>query len=55
VKLGAEAVVVVDMHYFSGFTLEEIAAETGLSFRQVRTRWDKGQKWLKRMLLKSSR
>ena len=49
-----DAARIVDMHYFSGFTLEEIAAETGLSFRQVRSRWDKGQKWLKRMLRKSS-
>ena len=40
----------VDMHYFSGFTLEEIAQETGLTVRQVRSRWEKGMKWLKRML-----
>jgi RNA polymerase sigma factor (TIGR02999 family) len=41
---------VVDMHYFSGFTLEEISKETGLTLKQVRTRWEKGMTWLKRML-----
>jgi RNA polymerase sigma factor (TIGR02999 family) len=45
-----DAARIVDMHYFSGFTLEEISAETGLTFRQVRLRWEKGQKRLKRML-----
>ena len=46
----ADAARMVDMHYFSGFTLEEIAQETGLTVRQVRSRWEKGMKWLKRML-----
>ena len=41
---------IVDMHYFSGFTLEEIAAETGLTLKQVRSRWQRATKWLKRML-----
>ncbi|HUE23375.1 MAG TPA: sigma-70 family RNA polymerase sigma factor [Bryobacteraceae bacterium] len=45
-----DAARMVDMHYFSGFTLEEIARETGLTVRQVRSRWEKGIKWLKRML-----
>ncbi|MGA2133838.1 MAG: ECF-type sigma factor [Bryobacteraceae bacterium] len=45
-----DAARMVDMHYFSGFTLEEIAQETGLTFRQVRSRWERGMKWLKRML-----
>jgi RNA polymerase sigma factor (TIGR02999 family) len=45
-----EAARIVDMHYFSGFTLEEIATETGLTFKQVRLRWEKGMKWLKRAL-----
>jgi RNA polymerase sigma factor (TIGR02999 family) len=45
-----DAARVVDMHYFSGFTLEEIATETGLTFKQVRSRWEKGLKWLKRTL-----
>ncbi len=45
-----DAARMVDMHYFSGFTLEEIAQETGLTVRQVRSRWERGMKWLKRML-----
>lgn len=40
----------VDMHYFSGFTLEEIAEETGLTLKQVRSRWERGMTWLKRTL-----
>ena len=39
---------IVDMHYVTGFTLEEIAKNTGLTLRQVRHRWEKGQAWLKR-------
>jgi RNA polymerase sigma factor (TIGR02999 family) len=42
-----EAARVVDMHHFVGFTLEEIAGITGLSFRQIRSRWEKGRDWLK--------
>ena len=38
---------VVEMHHFAGFTLEEIAEVTKLSFRQVRHRWEKGRDWLK--------
>jgi len=45
-----DAARMVDMHYFSGFTLEEIAQETGLTLRQVRLRWERGTKWLRRML-----
>lgn len=45
-----DAARMVDMHYFSGFTLEEIAKETGLTVRQVRLRWERGMKWLKRTL-----
>jgi RNA polymerase sigma factor (TIGR02999 family) len=45
-----DAARMVDMHYFSGFTLEEIAQETGLTIKQVRLRWERGMKWLKRML-----
>ena len=45
-----EAARIVDMHYISGFTLEEIATETGLTFRQVRSRWERGRDTLKRML-----
>jgi RNA polymerase sigma factor (TIGR02999 family) len=45
-----DAASMVDMHYFSGFTLEEIAAKTGLTPKQARSRWERGLKWLKRML-----
>ena len=46
-KVNPEASKVVDMHYFAGFTLEEIADITGLTLRQVRHRWEKGRNWLK--------
>jgi RNA polymerase sigma factor (TIGR02999 family) len=45
-----DAARMVDMQYFSGFTLEEIATETGLTVKQVRSRWERGMKWLKRAL-----
>lgn len=38
----------VDMHYFAGFTFDEIAKINGLTVRQVRFRWEKGMEWLKR-------
>lgn len=38
---------IVDMHYFAGFSFEEIAEITGLSQRQVRHLWNKGRDWLK--------
>jgi RNA polymerase sigma factor (TIGR02999 family) len=37
---------IVQLHYIVGFRLEEIAAETGLTLRQVRHRWQKGKVWL---------
>ena len=46
-KANLEAARIVDMHYFTGFTFEEIAEITGLTSRQVRHRWNKGQDWLK--------
>ncbi len=46
-KEDPDAARVVDMHYFAGFTLEEIAEINGISFRQVRHRWEKARKWLK--------
>jgi RNA polymerase sigma factor (TIGR02999 family) len=46
-KVDKEWARVVDMHYFAGFTLEEIAEITGLSLRQIRQRWEKGRDWLK--------
>ena len=57
-QLGAElpdSACVVDMHYFAGFTLEEIATETRFTVKQVRGRWKKGLKWLKRRLRSSSK
>jgi RNA polymerase sigma factor (TIGR02999 family) len=42
-----DAARVVDMHYFAGFTLQEIAEINKLSFRQVRHRWDKAREWLR--------
>jgi RNA polymerase sigma factor (TIGR02999 family) len=45
-----ETARVVDMHYFGGLTLNEITNLTGLTFRQVRHRWDKGCDWLKDQL-----
>lgn len=44
---------VVDLHYFAGFTLEDIAAITGLSFSEVRRRWEHGRDWLKGALASS--
>jgi RNA polymerase sigma factor (TIGR02999 family) len=46
-KENLNAARVVDMHYFTGFTLQEIAEITGLTFRQVRHLWEKGRDWLK--------
>lgn len=42
-----ECAQIVDLHYFAGFTLEEIAKTLSLSLRQVRHRWEKGRDWLK--------
>lgn len=38
---------IVDLHYFAGFSFEEIAQITGLSPRQARHLWNKGRDWLK--------
>ncbi|MGA7834616.1 MAG: ECF-type sigma factor [Acidimicrobiales bacterium] len=38
---------IVDLHYFAGFSFEEIAEITALSPRQVRHLWNKGRDWLK--------
>jgi RNA polymerase sigma factor (TIGR02999 family) len=46
-KADPETARVVDMHYFAGFSVTEIAEITGWSERQVRSRWKKGQNWLK--------
>jgi RNA polymerase sigma factor (TIGR02999 family) len=45
-----DAARIVDMQYYCGFTLEEIAKETGLTLKQVRSRGERGLKRLKRML-----
>lgn len=42
-----EAARVVDMHYFAGFSVMDIAEVTGWTEGQVRSRWKKGQNWLK--------
>jgi DNA-directed RNA polymerase specialized sigma24 family protein len=47
--------LVVHLHYIVGFDLEEVAAETGLSLRQVRHRWHKGKAWLATRLLSKRR
>ncbi len=44
------AAIVVDMHYFAGFTLEEIARNTGLTFRQARACWERGRDSLKKLM-----
>lgn len=49
-KIHPEAARIVDLHHFIGFTLEEICDITGLTFRQVRHRWEKGRNWLKSRL-----
>ena len=46
-KRDLELARIVDMHYFAGFTLGEIADITGLTFRQVRHRWERARDWLK--------
>lgn len=46
-KADPETARVVDMHYFAGFSIMEIAEITGWSERQIRSRWKKGQNWLK--------
>jgi RNA polymerase sigma factor (TIGR02999 family) len=46
-KQDPETARIVDMHYFVGFTLEEISEITGLSFKQARQRWERGRDWLK--------
>jgi len=38
------------MHYFAGYTFEEIAEATGLDVRQVGYRWKKAESWLKKQL-----
>lgn len=42
--------LIADMHYFAGYTFDEIAQATGLDVRQVGYRWKKAESWLKRQL-----
>lgn len=37
---------IVDMHYFAGFSLEEVGRITGLPVRRVRYLWDEAKRWL---------
>lgn len=41
---------VVDLHYFCGYTFEEVADKAGLSEKQARTAWAEGKKLLTRAL-----
>ena len=45
-----EIAQVVDMHYFAGFSLEEVGDSLGLTQRQVKYRWKRGCDWLKGQL-----
>lgn len=45
-KTDPKVASIVQLHYIEGFQLDEIAAETGLTLRQVRHRWHKGKVWL---------
>lgn len=40
------AACIVDMYYFTGFTVEEIAKETGLTVKQVERLWKRGKRFL---------
>jgi len=46
-KVNPQWAMIVDMHYFVGFTLEEIAENAGLTRRQVKHLWTKACNWLK--------
>lgn len=38
---------IFDLHYFAGFSVDRIAELTGLTLRQVRSRYEKARDWLK--------
>jgi RNA polymerase sigma-70 factor, ECF subfamily len=46
-RANPQAARVVDMHYFAGFTLQEVSDIMGLTLRQARHLWEKGRDWLK--------
>jgi RNA polymerase sigma factor (TIGR02999 family) len=41
---------IVDLHYFAGYTHEEIAEITGVPVRSVRYKWKTALTWLKRQM-----
>jgi RNA polymerase sigma factor (TIGR02999 family) len=49
-KTKPEQAQVVNLHYIAGYSLQEIADLKGLKFRQVRTLWEKGSRWLRSQL-----
>ena len=42
--------LIADMHYFAGYTFEEISQTTGLNIRQIAYRWKKTELWLKKQI-----
>ena len=46
-KQEPQIATVVNMHYFTGFTLDETADILRLTYRQARHRWERGRDWLK--------
>jgi RNA polymerase sigma factor (TIGR02999 family) len=42
--------LIADMHYFAGYTFEEISQTTGLNIRQIGYRWKKTELWLKKQI-----
>jgi RNA polymerase sigma factor (TIGR02999 family) len=44
------AALLIDLHYFAGFTLEEAADVMKLSLRQARQRWSNAKTWLQKGL-----
>jgi RNA polymerase sigma factor (TIGR02999 family) len=53
-KHDPSAARIVEMHHFAGFSLEEIADVTKLSFRKVRHLWEKGRDWLKEQMSRTN-
>jgi len=41
---------IADLHFFSGFTFQEISEKLGMTERQVRVRWEHARDWLKKRL-----
>lgn len=46
-KNDPEAARVFDLHYFVGYTLQEIAQNTGVKYREVRRLWERARDWIK--------